>query len=145
MQEEEPELYRTFCNKYWVRRTSKDSCKLKKIRYLNQWIYYFTYGKIQASGLFDMHLNYLGPIYCFSPSWIPSGCILGGYCNGWGLVNRQHLSLSWDPSNPVVQCGCSVSMAAASFLDWYGQQHFFFHSWSLEECVHHMTLWSRFS
>ena len=31
----------------------------------------------------DMHLNYLGPLSCFSPSWIHSGHTLrGGYVNG---------------------------------------------------------------
>ena len=26
---------------------------------------------------FDMHLNYLGPVSCFSPSWNPSSCTIG--------------------------------------------------------------------
>lgn len=34
---------------------------------------------------FNMHLNCLGPVSCFSPFWIPSGCTIGGGCRGWWL------------------------------------------------------------
>ena len=42
---------------------------------------------------FEMHLNYLGPVSCFPPSWIPSGCRVGGGCSGWGLLGCNILGL----------------------------------------------------
>ena len=33
----------------------------------------------------DMHLNYLGPVSCFSPSWIPSGRTRGLAVVAWWL------------------------------------------------------------
>ena len=42
---------------------------------------------------FDMHLNYLGSVSCFSPSWIPSGCTIGGSCSSWCLDSCNILCL----------------------------------------------------
>ena len=40
-----------------------------------------------------MHLNYLGPGSCFSPSWMPSGCTVWGNCSGCLLDGRNILCL----------------------------------------------------
>ena len=53
---------------------------------------------------FDMHPNHLGPVPCFSSSWIPSGCTIGGGCTADGL------------------------MASTSFVYWCGRWHFFVHT-----------------
>ena len=42
---------------------------------------------------FDMHLNHLGPVSLFSPSWIPSGCTYGCGCSGWWLDGCNNLCL----------------------------------------------------
>ena len=44
---------------------------------------------------FDMHLNDLGLVNCFSPSWTPSGCTVGGgYC-GWRLDSCKILMFTY--------------------------------------------------
>ena len=52
---------------------------------------------------FDMHLNYLGPVSYFSPSWISSGC------------------KAWGEGGGAVTDGL---MPATSFVYWYGRQQF---------------------
>ena len=42
---------------------------------------------------FDRHLNYPGPVSCFSPPWILSGCTVGGGCRGWWLDGHNILCL----------------------------------------------------
>ena len=49
---------------------------------------------------FDMHLSCLGPVSCSFQSWVPSECASRG--------------------------GCHTSVAATSFIYWYGRQHFSF-------------------
>ena len=41
---------------------------------------------------FDVCLSCLGPVSCFSPSWIPSGCCRGG-CRGWWVDAPKILCL----------------------------------------------------
>ena len=48
---------------------------------------------VHWSHSFEMHLNYLGPVSCFSPSWVPSGCTVWGGFSGW-------LMASW-PQHPL--------------------------------------------
>ena len=74
---------------------------LKKIRYL-KWrnlalFYAWEDARVWAhwNHSFDMHLDYMGPEYYFSPSWIPLGCTVGGDCSGWELGSGQPLSPSW--------------------------------------------------
>ena len=56
-----------------------------------------TYGKIKVwahwNHSFHMCLNYLGPVFCISPSWILSVCIVGGGCGDWGLVGPNVICL----------------------------------------------------
>ena len=55
---------------------------------------------IPCNQFFDLHLNYLGLVSCFSPSRIPSGSQLVAAFSGWGvdgcnilgLLIWQHLS-----------------------------------------------------
>lgn len=49
---------------------------------------------------FDTHLSCLGPVSCSFQSWVPSECASRG--------------------------GCHTSVAATSFIYWYGRQHFSF-------------------
>ena len=42
---------------------------------------------------FDVHLSYLGPIRCFSPPWIPSGCTV--MSSGCWSDGGQHSLLKW--------------------------------------------------
>ena len=45
---------------------------------------------------FDWHFSYLGPVFCFSPSWVPSGCTPGGSDSGWELDGHSiHCLLIW--------------------------------------------------
>ena len=41
----------------------------------------------------DMHINYLGPVSCFSPLWMPSGCTVESGCSGWWLDGHNILCL----------------------------------------------------
>ena len=40
---------------------------------------------------FDMYINYLGLVSCFSPLRIPSGHTISGDCSGWGLEGHSIL------------------------------------------------------
>ena len=45
---------------------------------------------------FAMHLSHLGPVFCFSPSWVPSGCTPGSSISGWELDGHSiHRLLIW--------------------------------------------------
>ena len=36
-----------------------------------------------------MTTNYLGPVFYFSPRWVPLECTVGSGCRGWGLGSGQ--------------------------------------------------------
>ena len=52
-------------------------------------------GRCKSLGLmelcFDMCINYLGPVSCFSPLRIPSGHTISVDCSGWGLEGHSIL------------------------------------------------------
>ena len=77
---------------------------------------------------FDMHLSSLRPVSCSFPFWVPSGCTLGGGCNGWGLGSRQPICHhpEFPQGSPVGAEVADGLTDAASFVSWYGRQHFSF-------------------
>ena len=59
---------------------------------------------------FDLHLNYLGPVACFSPFWTSSRYTAGSGCSGWLFdghtsfvywCDRCHSSKIWSFCIPV--------------------------------------------
>ena len=71
---------------------------------------------------FDKCLNYLGPVSCFSLSWIPSGCTAGDGCRGWRTYGHNIVCL----------------------LKW--QVTFFVHRWVLYQIFFQLSQsWGRFA
>ena len=68
---------------------------------------------------FDKHLNYLGPISCFSPSWLP----LRVHCQG---------SLWWPMAWWWATFLVYRNVRQHSLLVNKGRQQFFVHTWSLQ-------------
>ena len=42
---------------------------------------------------FAVHFSHPGPVVCSFPSWVPSGCTVGGGCRGWWLDDCNILCL----------------------------------------------------
>lgn len=95
---------------------------------------------------FDMHLSCLGPVSHSFPSWVPSGCtVVGGY-SVWGVGSGQPVCLHPEfpqgaPSGVVVVA--NGLMAIASFVCWYGKQHFF-HPQCLPLVITSTNVWEAF-
>lgn len=49
---------------------------------------------------FDRHLNYLRPVSCYSPSWIPLWCTPGEGCSGWWLYHPFFIDIARDVCHP---------------------------------------------
>ena len=87
-------MYRSFAGRQNIK-----GLQLRKTRYLklmNLMLFYVW----KDAGVwahwnhsFDMHLNSLGLVSCFSPSWIPLGTQWGGSCSGWWLDGHSILCL----------------------------------------------------
>lgn len=67
---------------------------------------------------FDTHLNYLGPISCFSPPWIPSGCTIGGGYGDWQL-NSLNILCYWHGRWHYLSTGLSIFTKTSFFFYWF--------------------------
>ena len=76
---------------------------------------------------FDMHLSYLGPVFCAFPTCVPSGCTTEGWLQGLRAWKQAAcLSPPWVLSGLTVRHSGSGWMATISFVYWYGRQNLSF-------------------
>ena len=115
-------IYRSFVkNKPGIehQKISSNWRKNKQLKLMNLALFYvWEDARVWAhwNHSFDTHLNYLGPVSYFSPSWIPSGYTVRGVggCNGWWLDGHNILCLL------IQQVTFFVHIRVSSLLEWWG-------------------------